>query len=558
MNISKNFFPLFLLLVSFLFSSSNTCGSSLILDFTSNRSNIYNSLLRTTTPGSIATFYVRNLSTNILEEIQFQLLATDGVTHFYGEASEIANNNINTNAIDLIFNTFTLTTQNADSLVFQNGIKSAEEEILGLPPKINGNREVYVLFMDIRDAFSNSGEFVAGFFDPQDQKMCIHSDGLSWQPDATISNCTAPYYWVSNGNGLNIIYIDSNQAKIDEDGIENTLFTLAHEYQHLLHWNVDIREGYFGSAQGGWTFHNPWLNEGLSDLMPSILGLGERDFSPYLQNPLIGIDEWSEIGSQSTLPYYAKSALFVEYLYETEGLAIISSIFNSTSQGLTSIKSHFTENEFDSLYQEWIEFIVTGQIEGKIIEPQVFAYNIENQISLGKQSAIIEIDASLPPYAFSLINMPDFLHVNSIELNSLLNISLYNNEGFSYDDNFLEEHSTIKKVILYSKDIGSDNVSFNLLYDYRYSPNNENLFIYPNPITDNVLSYKYFGNPGSSILSLKLFDLSGKQVLSIEPSPDSNNNYRGNLSVKLASGTYIVQSMINSQQSDHRIISVIK
>jgi hypothetical protein len=557
MNTFKNYFLLFSL-TSFLFSYSNTCGSPIILEFTHNTSDSPYSLMRSNAPGSVTTFYVRNLSTNYLEEIQFQLLATDQETHFYGEVSEISNYNIDINLIDSLFDTFTSNTPDADSLALQNGIKAAEEGILGPPPIIDGSREIYVLFMDIRDSYSNSGEFVAGFFDPQDQKMCIHEDGLSWQPDATELTCNYPYDWYSNGNGLNIVYIDSNPAKIDENGVENTLFTLAHEYQHLLHWNSDLREGYFGSAQSGWTFHNPWLNEGLSDLMPSILGLGVREFSPYLENSIIGLDEWSDIGSRSTLPYYAKSALFFQYLYEAEGLSIISNIFTNTSQGLASIKSNYTEDGFESLYINWIKSIVSGELNETIIDTDPYANNIENQISMGIGNARIEIDDYLAKYSFTLIEIPDYLSIKSIDFNKWLNVLIYNVDGFSLSYDLTEQDPVINKIILYSNDIEIENISFDIIYDYRFSPNKENLFVYPNPITENTLSYKYFGDGNTSTLLIKLFNLRGKQIFSIEASLDNDSNSEGDLALNLSSGTYIIQSIKNSEETDSKIINIIK
>ena len=339
-----NIIKAFLLLITFftiIFPYSDNCGFPLITGFSINTTSSTSELSRSNEIGSISIFSVRNLSTNLLEEIEFELLISDGQTNFYGEVLEISNGHINLATIEELFQTFTSNTPAADSLNMRNGIKAAEELMLGYPPTVNGISNINILFMDIRDSYSNSGEFVAGFFDPQDQFMCLHENGNLWQPDATMNSCNSPYEWLSKGNGENIIYIDSNPSIIKGDGRENTLFTLAHEYQHLLHWNSDMKEGYFGNSDGGWEFHNPWINEGISDLMPSILGLGLRDFSHYLDNPSIGLDEWAEIGSSSTLPYYAKSALFFQYLYESQGLAVIGEIFNSTEQGIESIKSIF-------------------------------------------------------------------------------------------------------------------------------------------------------------------------------------------------------------------------
>ena len=149
MNIFKVFF-LILILSSALLPYSNTCGSQLITDFTTNRSNQNFNLHRSSVLGSTTTFLVRNLSSNNLEQIQFQLLATDGSSNFYGEVAEVSRNAIDLTSIDDLFETFTSSTYGADSLSLQGGIRAAEEEILGLPPIISGSLDVNVLFMDIR------------------------------------------------------------------------------------------------------------------------------------------------------------------------------------------------------------------------------------------------------------------------------------------------------------------------------------------------------------------------------------------------------------------------
>jgi hypothetical protein len=558
MNIFKVFFFI-LIIPSALLSYSNTCGSPSITSFTINRSNQNFNLPRSSVLGSTTTFLVRNLSSNILEQIEFQLLATDGSSSFYGEVTEISRNAIDLTAIDDLFQTFTSSTLGADSLSLRGGIRAAEEKMLGLPPTIGGSLDVNVLFMDIRDGYSNSGEFVAGFFDPQDQYMCLHVNGLLWQSGATESTCTSPYEWKSNGNGLNLIYIDSNPSKINEDGLESALFTLAHEYQHLLHWNSDMKEGYFGTDETGWIFHNPWINEGLSDLMPSVLGLGLRDFTPYLANPIIGLDEWSEIGSSLTLPYYAKSALFFQYLYELEGLDLIAKIFADESQGLGSIKSHYSESDFALLYVNWIQSLMLGQLKYTYLNIEVHSENIENQFSIGKTYTSIQIDEVLPEYSFSIFLVPAYLTINEVQPGDHLAISLYNEGIFSLGTDLAQDGINVfEKIILYSQDRLAENISFSLGYGYRASPVKQNLFVYPNPIRGNIVSYVYFGDRERTGLSVKLLDLNGSQILSTQSHIGIHDNYSGDLVLNLSSGVYILQTVLNSGVSESRVISIIK
>ena len=557
MNIFKTLFLIFIPF-STLLPYSYTCGSPLVTDFTANYFYQRSELIRSSDLGSLTTFLVRNLSTNDLEEIQFQLLATDGVSNFYGEVSEISNNHIDLSTIETLFQAFTASTLEADSLNLQNGIKSAEESILGAPPTINGSSDVNILFMDVRDGSSNSGEFVAGFFDPQDQNMCLHHN-TDPQLEATENTCVAPYEWTSNGNGLNIIYIDSNPSYVNEDELENTLFTLAHEYQHLLHWNSDLKEGYFGSTDGGWTFHNPWINEGLSDLMPSILGLGSRDFSPFLSNSTIGLDEWAEIGSSSTLPYYAKSALFFQYLYESEGLDLVGEIFNSSEQGLASIKSKYDDKGFGVLYLHWLQSLVVGELEVTELDKEVYSDNLIDYISMGLQNTTIEIKDILPKYSFSLFSVSDFLSFQSVESSENLYISLFNDGNFIQDEDLAQGGiNRLEKIVLYSMDDYIADGSFELSYDYISSPNKKNLFVYPNPVTDNVLSYIYFGGDVTDAMSITLYDLKGRLIFSKRGTMNAYGNYDDDLVLALSSGIYILQSELDSGISESRLITIIK
>ncbi len=552
-------FLLFSFSASIVFPYSENCGSPLITGLTLNSARSTIDFNRSQEIGSSKFFSVRNLSTNELEEIEFKLLSTDGVSNFYGEIAEISNDHIDLTVVEELFYTFTASTLDADSLNLQSGIRTSEESILGPPPTINDGTIVNILLLDIRDGYSNSGEFVAGFFDPQDQYMCLHENGSSWLPSATIATCSYPYNWQSNSNGENIIYIDSNPSIINENGLGDALFTLAHEYQHLLHWNADIREGYFGSTDGGWTFHNPWLNEGISDLMPSILGLGARDFSHYLENPLIGLDEWSEIGSTSTLPYYAKSALFFQYLYELKGLSVIKNIFTHSDQGLLSVKSQFDDKEFKSLYINWIQSLVRGELEITPLNSEVYSENIENYISIGMQSATIETGKTMPEYSFALYSVPDYLSTLSVNSNSELKIFLSSENEFFESENIIDSGvSNVEKIIVYTQDVEIDNPMYDIFYKHISSPAKNDLFIFPNPISENVLSYRYFSDMGNGELSLNLLDLRGRMILSAQSFADDLGNHSGIISLNISSGIYILNSLSASGASESRLISVIK
>ena len=110
MNIFKALF-LTVILLSTLLPYSNTCGSPLITSGTTNHVNQNSTLLRSREVDLTSEFYVRNLSNDSLEVIQFELLATDGISNFYGEVLEISNGNIDPSIIQELFQIFTSNTK---------------------------------------------------------------------------------------------------------------------------------------------------------------------------------------------------------------------------------------------------------------------------------------------------------------------------------------------------------------------------------------------------------------------------------------------------------------
>ena len=211
-------------------------------------------------------------------------------------------------------------------MLYIYGIKNAEENIIGPPPNINNDGIVNILLLDIRDDYPNSNTYVAGYFDRNDQ-----SDN-------------------STSNHKDIIYIDTFPVKMNNSYPEEAIFTLAHEYEHLLHYNSDPDEIYTENGQ-----FNPWLDEGLADFIPKLLGLGARDYGYNLANTSIGLDDWENFN----ISYYAKSALFIQILYEKFNISFISDIFNDSNyRQLESIREHYIylypDSDFNELFDEFV------------------------------------------------------------------------------------------------------------------------------------------------------------------------------------------------------------
>lgn len=78
--------------------------------------------------------------------------------------------------------------------------------------------------------------------------------------------------------------------------------TLAHEFQHMIHWHRQPRSP-------------TWFNEGLSTLAEDLNGLGDNGAAlAYLRNPDTQLTTWAS--GSGVMRHYGASHLFMRYLYE--------------------------------------------------------------------------------------------------------------------------------------------------------------------------------------------------------------------------------------------------
>ncbi len=100
--------------------------------------------------------------------------------------------------------------------------------------------------------------------------------------------------------------------------------TLAHEYQHMIHWYTDRNE-------------STWMNEGFSMLAELLNGydIGGHDYS-YLVNTDIQLTDWGdEVGSNS--PYYGASFLYMAYFLDRFGEDVTKAVVAHPENSMESI-----------------------------------------------------------------------------------------------------------------------------------------------------------------------------------------------------------------------------
>ncbi len=538
-----------LIILHIIFPQNTICGLGAVKSIMPNSNTIKIDNMKRLDSG---VFKVRNLITNSFDEIEFDLIIENSEVKFYVQRTEIENGNVDVSIIEDIFDEFISASFQINNIEYDDGILGAEKSILGnLPEFSHSDNSVNILFVDIQDGSNQSNEFVSGFFDPADQELCFEcteSAGCSINYIFDESRCNSPNAWGSAANGKNILYIDTNPLSVNTENYQNKLFVIAHELQHLLHWHSDKKEGYFAS-ENMYLFHNPWLNEGLSDLMASLLGYGERSYSPFLKDITIGLDEWAELGSASTLPYYAKSALFMKFLYEYYGIDIINEIFHHEKEGIESISEII---ELNDAFIEWTKSLSVGLIGNAEIDDYGNVYQLDSFFSMGRELYEFTRTIDIPPYSFYPLGLPEFIKYDSISVD--VNHTMIQ----STNNAFIDDYGVLNRIIYFALEDSLKNIESTFYYKTITSPDSRRLFIYPHPVTSSDLSYlQFFGNETDLSTNIKIVSVRGENISEESYQLDLNQNLVIDFNPNLPSGTYMVSARSNSIQENIKI-SVIK
>ncbi|MBB27671.1 MAG: hypothetical protein CME25_02055 [Gemmatimonadetes bacterium] len=224
------------------------------------------------------------------------------------------------------------------------GIYQTTTGIFGMPPDVDGDPRIFIVVLDIIDSVI-SGTF-SGYYDTENQQPPISRE---------------------------IVYVDSNPIDLDSNLARATL---AHEFQHMLHWAADPDE-------------NKWLDEGCSEYAE--LACGYKDTtatsaSGYLQVPNLlrtsdpslligsstGISSEASWGSNGFfLPIlFDQSFLLVTYIAEQYGHPAIGSLVADPENGTASVDNMLGgleyEERFWDVWGNWISAVFLDQEEGEL------------------------------------------------------------------------------------------------------------------------------------------------------------------------------------------------
>jgi len=138
-------------------------------------------------------------------------------------------------------------------------------------------------------------------------------------------------------NEREMVYLGSDPASAGYNGL------VAHELQHLVHWNADHNE-------------EAWVNEGLSELAAEIVGGGTGHTGSALANPDTQLNAWDPLGGNN-IPHYGMSHLLFRYLLDRyggwEGAA---QLLKQPADGIAGIDAYLApfSTTFQDVFPDWV------------------------------------------------------------------------------------------------------------------------------------------------------------------------------------------------------------
>jgi hypothetical protein len=178
---------------------------------------------------------------------------------------------------------------------FENKIYPKDREFFGSEwtPGVDGDPHLYIVYA--RDL----GSSLAGYFSASD----------SYPPEAhEYSNAHETFMF--NADNMDLGEVD-------------TASTLAHEFQHMIHWYRDRNE-------------TSWMNEGFSVLAEFLLDYPVYFDWDYIADPDVQLTDWPT-DSSATLPHYGAGFLFTNYFLNRFGEEATQLLVAEPANGMESV-----------------------------------------------------------------------------------------------------------------------------------------------------------------------------------------------------------------------------
>ena len=330
-------------------------------------------------------------ATNLVNNTEYQVPSTCravGINAYYFVEDSIWNSSrVNQTAVDSIQTAFDLRCPASPT----KGIFQMDVDAFGNPPNVDNDSRIIILILDIKDGFSGSGGYVAGYF-----------SSVNEYPDGAILGRRSNY--------AEIYHVDANPADLTTQyGRNSAAATTAHEFQHMIHFNYDPYELTF-------------VNESCSKVAELVCGYSLSSPALYTNNTDVYLLGWN-----STLDDYSRAQRWALYLWNQFPNGYLKQLVANTGTGITGIDNALTlynpttNRRFSDIFRDWL---VANQLNDASIDPK-YAYTFSS--SLTKPTAILYPT----PYGVSQTASVNRLAADYITFNNGSNLSIKFSSGSS-------------------------------------------------------------------------------------------------------------------------------
>lgn len=225
---------------------------------------------------------------------------------------------------------------------FENKIYPTNRTFFGSEwsPGIDGDERIYVLYT------GGIGYSIAGYYSSADEYSPLAHE---------------------YSNAHEMFLFNADNTYLYE---EFTYGVLAHEFQHMIHWNQDRNE-------------TSWLNEGFSELATFLNDLDPGGFDEiYVQNPDMQLNDWPN-DQNATTPHYGASFMFTTYFLDRFGEDATQALAADDQNGMDSVDNTLRSiNATDALTGDPIladdvvvDWLLANYLKDSTIDDGRYTYN---------------------------------------------------------------------------------------------------------------------------------------------------------------------------------------
>ena len=259
---------------------------------------------RTYQIGDQEPFWVRNTSTNRAVEITATLVYSTPVAYVWVEDGQPYDKAGIERSIDRFSN-----------ITYPDDVNTFGSE---WHPGVDNDPRLHILYN------TQMGSGVVGYFSGADEYV---------RPAAPFSNQKEMFY-------INLEALNSTHDFSFHDT------TLAHEFQHMIHWYMDRGE-------------DLWVNEGLSEYAQDVAEFGGSTLfvTRFAADPDLQLTTWRPVGGNNG-PHYGSAYLFMAYLAQRFGRTAITDLVAAPANGMhgvdAALKSAGADIDSKQLFADWV------------------------------------------------------------------------------------------------------------------------------------------------------------------------------------------------------------